>query len=73
MYGKYSGYRIGFITISIIGGFSLALYLHKFRFRPIKGSVISSEVDHFLLKNDKFKKILNEKSNKNSIKLSNLY
>lgn len=41
MYGKYGGYRVGFMTIFMIAGFSLAMYFHKLRFKPIGGTIIA--------------------------------
>lgn len=59
MYGKYSTYRIGFITILMIGGASALVYFDKFRLRGIGGTFIAKEAEDFLFSHPKFRSILN--------------
>lgn len=59
MYGKYSSYRIGFVTILMIAGASAIVYFDKYRFRGIGGTFIAKEAEDFLFSHPKFRSILN--------------
>lgn len=43
MYGKYNGYRIGFMLIAALGLTMILLYWHNNRIVPIGGSLIAHE------------------------------